>query len=132
LSDLAAEAPVKATRYCPRGNDAPRRADVRNVPVSYYLNVTTKAGTSSSVTATIGWTDEDDGQTLTAVTPSPANNNVGPTSVVTGMFLVDAEAGTNITYATTYASSGTPAMVYKLRLRVEAVPGGETGETAER
>src|SRR5215472_13062978 len=43
----------------------------------------------------------------------------GHNRFVSALFLVDAKAGTNITYATTYASSGTPAMVYKLRLRVE-------------
>jgi hypothetical protein len=44
----------------------------------------------------------------------------GSTGVVTGTILVDAKLS-NITYATTYSSAGATSMVYKLRLRAEAL-----------
>jgi hypothetical protein len=88
--------------------------------VTYYLKVTTAAPINGSVTLIIGWNDADDGVALTFVTPSPANAT-DSTGVVTGTILVDAKLSTDITYATEYASAGVADMVYKLRLRAEAL-----------
>jgi hypothetical protein len=88
--------------------------------VSYYLKVTTAASASSSVTLIVGWTDRDDSVVLTTSSASPANE-VGGRGVLVGSWMLDVAGSTNITFATTYASSGATAMAYKLTLRLEAL-----------
>lgn len=86
--------------------------------ISYYMKITTAGSTSGSVTLTLSYTDEDDSTVITYVVPTPANAT-DSTSVVSGTLIVDAKVSTAITYATTYASVGGTAMVYKLRLKAE-------------
>lgn len=86
--------------------------------ISYYMKITTAGSTSGSVTLTLVYTDEDDSTVVTYVVPTPANAT-DSTSVVSGTLIVDAKVSTAITYATTYASVGGTAMVYKLRLKAE-------------
>jgi hypothetical protein len=88
--------------------------------ISYYMKVTQAATTSSSVTLTLGWTDRDDSTVASVVVPTPANAT-DSTSIVSGTLVVDAALSTNLTYLTTYASTGATAMQYKLRLKVEAL-----------
>jgi hypothetical protein len=87
--------------------------------ISYYMKITTAGSVSGSVTLTLSYTDRDDSVVVTYVVPTPANAT-DSSSVVSGTLVVDAKAATAITYATTYASSGT-AMAYKLRLKAEAL-----------
>jgi hypothetical protein len=88
--------------------------------ITYYMKITTAGSTSGSVTLTLSYTDRDDSAVVTYVVPTPANAT-DSSSVVSGTLIVDPKLVTNITYATTYASSGGTAMVYKLRLRAEAL-----------
>ena len=76
--------------------------------------ITTAATTSSSLTLTFGWTQ------AVACTASGAAIT-GNTTATTGNFVVVARAdqATALTYATTYASSGGTAMVYRLDVVVE-------------
>jgi hypothetical protein len=96
--------------------------------VSWNTKVTTAATTSSSLNVTIVYTDPD-GNTITlaaaglssagaiALTPT---NSVTSTGVLIGVPLtLNCKAGTNITYSTTYASSGATAMQYNLHIKLE-------------
>lgn len=89
--------------------------------LSYYVKVTQAATTSSSVTLTLTFTDRDDSSTITYVVPTPANNATDASGVVSGMLVIDARLNSDITYATTYASSGATPMQYKLRMKAEAL-----------
>jgi len=84
--------------------------------LSAALRITTAATTSSSLTLTFGWTQ------AVACTASSAAIT-GNTTATTGSFMVVARAdqATALTYATTYASSGGTAMVYRLDVSVEQV-----------
>ena len=84
--------------------------------LSAALRITTAATTSSSLTLTFGWTQ------AVACTASSAAIT-GNTTSTTGSFMVVARAdqATALTYATTYASSGGTAMVYRLDVAVEQV-----------
>jgi hypothetical protein len=76
--------------------------------------ITTAATTSSSLTLTFGWTQ--------AVACTASGSAItGNTTATTGNFVVVARAdqATALTYATTYASSGGTAMVYRLDVSVE-------------
>ena len=76
--------------------------------------ITTAATTSSALTLTFGWTQ------AVACTASSAAIT-GNTTATTGSFVVvvRADEATALTYATTYASSGGTAMVYRLDVAVE-------------
>lgn len=83
--------------------------------VSYYVAVTQAAGTSSSLSVSLGWTQDSvsqtyTGSTLTGNTTTTLENLIQP-------FVVD--SGSTITYSTTYASSGTPSMEYRLYIVAE-------------
>lgn len=88
--------------------------------ITYYMKITTAGSTSGSVTLTLSWTDVDDSAALSVVIPTPANAT-DITGVVSGELVVDAKLSTNIQYATTYASAGGTAMVYKLKIKAEAL-----------
>ncbi len=84
---------------------------------SYTARVTTAATTSSSLTVTLGWTDggvaqSQSGAAMTGNTTATAQN---------GTVLMHIDEATNITYATTYASSGATAMQYSLYVLAEQI-----------
>lgn len=85
--------------------------------VSYAARITTPGTVSSSLTVTIGWTQavalSQAGAAMTGNTTATQQN---------GSFLIRVDAATTITYATTYASAGATAMVYRLDVVVEQVP----------
>lgn len=83
--------------------------------------IISRAATTSSVlpSIVIGWTDADTSvvQSFT-LTPSDSSNVL--TSIQSGFMIVNAKAGTNITYSTTgYASVGGTSMQYSAHVRVE-------------
>lgn len=84
--------------------------------VSYYLRVTLPASVSSSLTPTIGW--KEGGVTRSQDGAAVTGNLV--TSQENGTLFVRADAGTVITYAVLYASSGTP-MQFACDVAVELV-----------
>jgi hypothetical protein len=81
----------------------------------FYGRISRAATSSSSLTMTIGWTDGGvaQSQNSTAVTGNTT------TSQTNGCALVYADASTNLTYATTYASSGATTMQYRVRFTAE-------------
>jgi hypothetical protein len=83
--------------------------------VSYYARLTTPATTSSSLSITLGWTN--DGQACTKTFGPETGNTAG--SVLSGSLELECDAPGVITYATAYVSVGGVVMVYKLRFRVE-------------
>jgi hypothetical protein len=83
--------------------------------VSWYARVTTAATTSSSLTVTIGWTEQSVPLTVSGV----AMTGNTTTTVQNATQVVQIDGGTSITYATTYASSGATAMVYALTVLLE-------------
>ena len=84
--------------------------------LSAAARITTAASSSSSLTLTFGWTQ---GVACTASSAAITGN----TTATTGSFVVMARAdeATALTYATTYASSGGTAMVYRIDVVVEQV-----------
>lgn len=83
--------------------------------VSCYARITTPATTNSSLSITIGWTN--DGQACTKTLGPETGNTVG--TVLAGSQELECDAPGVITYATAYVSVGGVVMVYKLRFRVE-------------
>ncbi len=89
--------------------------------ITRYAQVTQAATVNSSLIITIGWTYN--GQALTNATTAMVGNTLTTHTLETETsiaFLVD--EGTNITYATTYASVGATPMKYALGIRVEQMP----------
>jgi len=84
--------------------------------LSAAARVTTAATTSSSLTLTFGWT-----QAVACTSSSAAVT--GNTTATTASFsvVVRADEASNVQYATTYASSGGTAMVYRLDVILEQV-----------
>ena len=85
--------------------------------VGYNARITTAAGTSSSLTTTLTWTDGSVTQTqagaaMTGNTTATQQNNT---------ILIHVDKGTAINYATTYATSGSPAMQYSLNVLAEQI-----------
>jgi hypothetical protein len=85
--------------------------------VSYTLRVTLPGGTSGSVSVSVLWTS---GGLAQQVSGSPATGNT-TTTVQSGVVLVRSDNVTPISYATTYASAGSPAMEYSIDLVIEAL-----------
>lgn len=85
--------------------------------VSWYLRVTTAATTSSSIAITIGSTESS----IALTQDGAAVTGNLTTSMQSGSVIVSVDAGTPITYATTYASVGGTAMQYRLTVLVEAI-----------
>jgi hypothetical protein len=84
--------------------------------VTWRFRLSTAATTSSSLTLTITATD---GVTVTYNTAAYTGNVTNlPQS---GVFLVRSDAGTPLSYSTTYASVGGTAMVYELDITLEAL-----------
>jgi hypothetical protein len=85
--------------------------------VTWYLRISTAAGTSSSVTVTLGWTD--DTVTMSLSGAAVTGNTTATSQTQTSLLAVD--NASPVTYATTYSSSGSPAMQYALDITLEAV-----------
>jgi hypothetical protein len=82
--------------------------------ISAAARITRAASSSSSLTITFGWT-----QAVACTVSGTAMT--GNTTATTGSLvaIVRADQATNLTYATTYASSGGTAMQYRLDICVE-------------
>lgn len=78
--------------------------------LSWYLEITTAAATSSSVTVTLSWTHNAKSLSLSgaAVTSNTT------TSVQSGSIVIQADANSALNYATAYASNAASQMVYTL------------------
>lgn len=85
--------------------------------VYYYAAITTAATTSSSLTVTFGWTDEAVAKTYSGAAIT-GNTNA---TIQQGAIVLAVDGSSPVTYATTYASVGATAMVYKLDMRVAAL-----------
>ena len=86
--------------------------------LDYYARVTTAAGTSSSLTITIDWTDTGvaQSQSFAAMTA----NTVTTQQSDSKLFYADKNAAIRISAA--YASVGAPVMSYSLRAVLERMP----------
>lgn len=85
--------------------------------VSWYLRITTAAGTSSSVTVTIGWTET--AVPLTFSGPAVTGNTTS--TVQSQTFLLRSDGAAPITYAVAYASNPAGIATYRLDVVVESV-----------
>lgn len=87
--------------------------------VSWFLRIAQAATTSSSVAVTVGWTSGS-----VALTSSGAALTGNTTSTYqSGSVMVQADANTALTYATSYSSVGATAMQYALSVAVERLDG---------
>lgn len=82
---------------------------------SYLARITTAAGVSSSLTVVITWTDR--GVTKTLAGAAITGNTTA--TYQSGSVLIYVDAGTDVTYTTTYASNAAGAMKYGLALTLE-------------
>ena len=85
--------------------------------IGYFARITTAASTSGSLTVTIGGVN---GGVTCSLAGSAITGNT-TTTVQSGNVYLQSDASTNLTYTTTYASSGGTAMVYSLWMTVERV-----------
>lgn len=85
--------------------------------VNYLLRVSQAAGVSSAMQLTVTWTQGGIVQTKTSAN---VNGNT-TTSLDTGCFLVRPDAGTNVTYAISYASNPGGAAQFDYDLSAEAL-----------
>jgi hypothetical protein len=85
--------------------------------ITYRIRVTQAATVSSSILLTLSATD---GGVACAMATAAYVGNV-TNAPQTGTLLLRTDAGSPITYATTYASVGATAMVYEIDLVVEAL-----------
>jgi hypothetical protein len=85
--------------------------------ITYYARIVVPGSISSSVTVTINWTDGGvvQSQSFAAMTGNLA------TTVQTDSIVVQADAGTNITYSVAYASNAA-GMTYRLTVMAELLP----------
>lgn len=84
---------------------------------TFYATVTTPGTTSSSLSVTFSWTDHGQAKSIT----STAYTGNSITEATTAAALFYSDAGTPVTYATTYASVGATAMVYDIYVVLEKV-----------
>lgn len=86
--------------------------------VSYSLLITRAATSSSTATVSFAWTEGSvaQSQSMSAVTGNTT------TTQQSDALLIGADAGTAITYAIAYASSGATSMRYGFRMSVEQMP----------
>jgi hypothetical protein len=85
--------------------------------LSYVVRVATAATVSSSIEVRLRWLAGGVQQTYTQ---APLTTNT-TTSLQSGSVLATVDDGSNISYETTYASSGATAMQYDLTITVEAL-----------
>lgn len=86
---------------------------------TYYVRVTTAAAVSSSIAVSFHWTDSS---VSCSVTSTALTGNTTST-VGTGSALINIDAATPVSYSTSYASVGAPAMQYALYLTLEEMNG---------
>jgi hypothetical protein len=85
--------------------------------VTWYARITRAASSSSSLTITLGWTDGG-----VAITQSGAAITGNTTATYQSLtYMIHVDRLTEITYATTYSSTGGTTMQYSLYLTVENV-----------
>lgn len=80
--------------------------------VLYHARITTAAGTSSSLTVTVGWTEGAVAQTQAGA----AMTGNTTTTHQSGVFLIRSDPDESITYETAYASNAAGVMQYSLDL----------------
>lgn len=83
--------------------------------VTYYWRITQAAAVSSSLQIAFAWTDGGVAQTATG---AALTTNM-TTTYQTNFVMVRIDSASSIQYATTYASSGSPAMQYSLDVILE-------------
>lgn len=84
--------------------------------LAYYARITKPGGVSSSLTVTLNWTDHGVAQTFSGA--AITGNLV--TSWQTDTLLIYIDAGTAITYSTTYASNAANEAQYELYIQIES------------
>lgn len=85
--------------------------------VGVYAKLTEAAGATSSLQVSLNWTDPTDGTPMQWDSPTLTGN------VLTDAIQVDVPVDANqITYSTTYSSTGVPVGAYKLTVTAEALP----------
>jgi hypothetical protein len=84
---------------------------------SYLARITTAAGVSSSLTVVLRWTD---GGVAKALTGAAITGNTTAT-YQSGSVLIYVDAGTDVTYTTTYASNAAGVMKYGLAVFLERI-----------
>jgi hypothetical protein len=86
----------------------------------YAVETAADAASSTLPNVGIGWTDNDTSTALQASTVTPTNTANAVGAFGQGVQIINAKAGTNITYLTSNYASGTAgAMTYAVRIRVE-------------
>lgn len=85
--------------------------------LSYYARISTAAGSSSSLTVSLGWPD---GAVAQSFSGSAITGNT-TTTYQTATLEVLVDAAGPITYSTAYSSTGSPAMEYTLVVTAEVV-----------
>jgi hypothetical protein len=85
--------------------------------VSYYARVLTAAGVSSGLIVTFGWTD---GGVACTLASADMTGNTTATNQ-SGTSIIHVDAGSAVTYATTYASNAAGVMRYGLSVTLEKV-----------
>ena len=85
--------------------------------VSWYAQITTPAGVSSSLTVTFTWTNRGVSQTESG---AAITGNL-TTTHQSGSMLIRVDQNSPINYSTTYVSVGAPAMAYSLDVTLESV-----------
>lgn len=85
--------------------------------LSWYARITQAAGTSSSLTVAVTWTDGGVVQTFTgaAITGNTTATNQS------NSILIRSDASSPVRYSATYVSVGSPVMTYSLYLTIEEV-----------
>jgi hypothetical protein len=116
VSLSAQSASVAATNITPDTPTASLAAGLYQI--SYSARITQAAGISSSLTPAFGWTDGGVACSFTGAAMTGNSTNTTQQAVIP----IQVDAGTNVSYATTYASSGSPSMTYALRVRLELLP----------
>lgn len=87
--------------------------------VRYYARISRPGTTSSFLRVTIGWTDGGVVQSL----PGAGISGNQTTTVKPESFLIRADQSSNITYSTSYQSTGATVMQYELDVIVDQVLG---------
>lgn len=86
--------------------------------LSYRARVTQAATSSSSLTVTLGWSDN--GVACTSVGAAMTGNTTA--TVQSGSVLARALVGSTVTYAAAYASVGATPMQFSLEIVTEEIP----------
>ena len=85
--------------------------------VTYHARISRAATSSSSLTVTIAWTEGGVAQSIAGAAMTGNTTTTRQNSV----FMIRSDAATDVTYATTYASTGATTMQYSLDLSFEQI-----------